>query len=166
MMTRAPRRSLVFSRFPLFSLLLSPFSSVLPKAPFVLCCLALVWGCSSAPEDVLARVETGLAEGSEPGVTAGFTSESQGLLTLLGFADGRFALGARRAAPGARQWTLAALHGDQGTEQGIQQRVASRGLTTEGWGGVVPFRREEGAWKIDLVAMERSLRRRLEPRGQ
>jgi hypothetical protein len=91
---------------------------------------------------------------------AGFSTESQGVLALLAFADQRFSLAQERGASRCRAWTMVSPRDDQDAELNPRSggSLGARRVTAPAWGGAVVLQPRERRWVIDLVATERSLR--------
>jgi hypothetical protein len=121
----------------------------------MLCCALLAIGCDEAPEAALANAEEAWRQGDEHGVLASMTAPSAGTMRLLAFSDERFRVVPRRGAPAPARTALDAT----GSATTVVARVP-------GPSGSVPLRlvRDDGTWRIDLVATE-ALARDVDARG-
>lgn len=120
--------------------------------------LAAFWlvGCADSPAKVLERLESAAVDGDAARFAAQFTQESRPFAeALLSLYQSRYALDARREFTPLRMLGRSDVidQADRGGTVALRVKLRNTGEQA-----VLVFRREDGAWRLDLMATDRENR--------
>lgn len=113
-------------------------------------------GCADAPSDVLETLESAAAEGNAEHFAAQFTTESRPFAeALLSLYQTRYPLDSRREFSPLRMLGRSEVLDEEDRGEAVALRVK---LESTGEKASLIFRKEDGAWRLDLLATDRENR--------
>ena len=113
-------------------------------------------GCGDSPADVLATLESAAAEGNAERFAAQFTQDSRPFAeALLSLYQTRYPLDSRKEFTPLRMLGRSDVLDEVDRGGTVALRVK---LRSSGEQAVLVFRREDGAWRLDLLATDRENR--------
>lgn len=113
-------------------------------------------GCADAPSDVLEALESAAAEGNAERFAAQFTKESRPFAeALLSLYQTRYPLESRRDFSPLRMLGRSEVLDEEDRGEAVALRVK---LESTGEKARLIFKKEDGAWRLDLLATDRENR--------